>query len=151
MPDSSADPLLEALLRTTLPPRLPQIALEIAPRVARGQREADYALALHNRGDGAVTLLLRADDPQRLLGYEFGRERIELAPGQTAHLPLTVEAPRRLLGPAVSVPFAVFAQPEGGEPVAAQAGFLHQSMLPTWVLVALLVAAMLVLLTLLVR
>lgn len=152
----ASDPLLAALLGDPLAaPEAPTLAvpapiLQIAPLLAQGQREADYALALHNRGDRSITVLLRADDPLGLLGYEFGQERIALEPGQSAHVPLTVEAPRRLIGPPARVAFAVFAQPEGGEPVAAEATLLHQSMLPPWLLLllgALIVGVVLVLLT----
>jgi hypothetical protein len=140
------DLLLASLLgRAPAPPAggAPGLRMRIAPASSTGYAEADYAIALRNDGPAPVALLLSADDRGRLLSYELGAERLSLAPGQTAHVPLTVEAPRRLLGPDEPIAFAVYAEPEGAPALAAEARFVRRALLPgraALLLVALLLA-----------
>jgi hypothetical protein len=114
------DLLLASLLGRAPAAGAPSLSIEIAPPAAAGYAEADYAIALRNDGAAPVALLLSADDRGRLLSYELGVERLALAPGQTAHVPLTVEAPRRLLGPDVPIAFTVYAEPFGPVPPLGQ-------------------------------
>ncbi len=117
--------------------------LTIAPDEAAGQVEGDYRLTLRNEGNVAASFLLSAEDPQRLLAYELGQETVQLAPGQTTGVPLTVVAPRRLFGSPEGFRFSVFAESEGAEPVEAQAEFVQTPWLPAWVPLAIAIAALL--------
>lgn len=107
-------------------------SLTIAPRWAEGTTEADYALTLRNEGNADATFLLSADDREQFLGYELGQEQIALRPGQSARIPLTVEGPRKLLGAPDEFPFAVYAEPDSGETVAAEATFVRRALMPAW-------------------
>lgn len=122
---------------------LPAATLTIAPDRTAGRTEGDYRLILRNTGNVAASFLLSAEDPQRLLAYELGQETVQLAPGQTARVPLTVVAPRRLFGSPEGFRFNVFAEGEGAEPVEAQGEFVQTPWLPAWVPLAITIAALL--------
>ncbi len=110
-------------------PAAPRLSIQIAPASSAGYVEADYAIALRNEGPSPATLLLSADDRGRLLNYELGAERLLLSPGQTAHIPLTIEAPRRLIGADTPITFTVYVEPEAGAPIAAEARFVHRALI----------------------
>lgn len=117
--------------------------LNIAPDQTAGRTEGDYQLTLRNEGNVAASFLLSAEDAQRLLAYELGQETVQLAPGQAAHIPLTVVAPRRLFGSPEGFRFSVFAESVGAEAVAAQAEFVQTPWIPAWVPLAIAIAALL--------
>jgi hypothetical protein len=142
------DLLLAALLRP-LPPAAtgkPLATLQIAPASAEGLVEAAYAIALRNGGASAASFMLSADDRARRLNYELGTERATIPPGQTAHIPLVIEAPRKLVGAAEAIRFTVYAEPETGPALTAEATFLHRPALSARA--AVLVGAMILLATL---
>jgi serine/threonine protein kinase len=107
-------------------------SMAITPERASGRIEGEYSLTLRNDGNTEATFVLSADDPRRLLAYEFGQESVRLAPGQNARVPLTVLAPRRLFGGAEPLRFSVFAECEEASPVEARAEFTRVALLPLW-------------------
>lgn len=117
--------------------------LSIAPDRAAGRVDGDYRLTLRNEGNVAASFLLSAEDVQRLLAYELGQETVQLVPGQTARIPLTVVAPRRLFGSPEGFRFSVFAESAGAEPLEAQAEFVQTPWLPARVPLAIAIAALL--------
>jgi len=107
-------------------------SIAITPERASGRLEGEYSLTLRNDGNTAATLLLSAEDPGHLLAYEFGQERVRLDPGQSARVPLTVLAPRRLFGGPETLRFSVFAESDEARPVEARAAFTRVALLPLW-------------------
>lgn len=128
-------------------------SLTITPASAEGATDADYTLTLRNEGNADAAFLLSADDREQLLGYELGQEQLELRPGQSARIPLIVEGPRKLFGRPDEFPFAVYAEPDNGETVTAEAVFVRRPLMPTWlpVLAAALLLGLLLLWLLLPR
>ncbi|MCS6883473.1 MAG: protein kinase [Oscillochloridaceae bacterium] len=104
----------------------------ITPERASGRMEGEYSLTIRNDGNTEATFALSADDPRRLLAYEFVQESVRLAPGQSARVPLTVLAPRRLFGGPETLRFSVFAESEEASPVEARAEFTRVPLLPLW-------------------
>lgn len=125
-----------ALRCTVLPFEAASLAL--SPISAEARAEADYTLTVRNDGNAPARFALSADDPERLLLFELGQEELQLAPGQTTRVPLTVEAPRRLIGGPERIRFTAYAEPERGEPASAGATFVRLPLLPTWLPLLLL-------------
>lgn len=113
---------------------LPRVAssVSITPDRVEGSAEGEYVVTLRNEGNSTATFELSADDRRLLLTYEFGQEQVRLAPGQSARVPLTVVAPRKLLGRVEPLRFSVFAEAEGAVPAQAQAEFVRRPLLPSW-------------------
>ncbi len=107
-------------------------SMTISPERTSGRMEGEYRLTIRNDGNTEATFVLSADDSRRLLAYEFGQESVRLAPGQSARVPLTVLAPRRLFGGAESLRFSVFAESDEASPVEARAEFTRVALLPLW-------------------
>lgn len=127
-PEREATARIVCLVRPFVAP-----SIAITPERASGRIEGEYSLTLRNDGNTEATFVLSADDPRRLLAYEFGQESVRLAPGQSARVPLTVLAPRRLFGGAEPLRFSVFAECEEASPVEARAEFTRVALLPLWV------------------
>ncbi|MGQ9925731.1 MAG: protein kinase domain-containing protein [Chloroflexaceae bacterium] len=107
-------------------------SIAIIPEQASGRLEGEYNLTLRNDGNTAATFLLSAEDPAHLLAYEFGQEHVRLDPGQSARVPLTVLAPRRLFGGPETLRFSVFAESDEARLVEARAAFTRVALLPLW-------------------
>jgi serine/threonine protein kinase len=108
-------------------------SMVISPQYAEGRTEAEYTITLRNEGNAAATFLLSADDRGRILGYELGEEELTLGPGQAARIPLIVEVAAKTFGEPDEIPFAVFAEPDSGEAVVAEATFSRRTLMPAWV------------------
>ncbi len=107
-------------------------SITITPARASGRAEGEYSVTLRNDGNAEAMFVLSAEDPRLLLAYEFGQEHVRLAPGQSARIPLTVLAPRRLFGSPEATPFSVFAEAEDVAPVEARAEFVRRALMPLW-------------------
>ena len=107
-------------------------SITITPARASGRAEGEYSVTLRNDGNAEAMFVLSAEDPRLLLAYEFGQEHVRLAPGQSARIPLTVLAPRRLFGSPEPLPFSVFAEAEDVAPVEARAEFVRTALMPLW-------------------
>ncbi len=74
------------------------LTLEIAPKRAAAsplRKQAEYEVTIGNLGNTEQTLNLFASDPEDALAFEWEREQLRLAPGETRTVRLSVQ-PRQL-------------------------------------------------------
>jgi serine/threonine protein kinase len=110
-------------------------ALTVESRRAKGRRQAAYALQVYNGGNIAAEYTLHSSDDGRDLRYDFslgGVSRpVQVAPGETAQVDLTVQAPWHWLGRTRSHTFAI-ALAGGASPALERAEFLQRALIPRW-------------------
>jgi eukaryotic-like serine/threonine-protein kinase len=120
-------------LWTVLPFTAP--AVRLTPQRAGGHSRANYTLTVENGGNAPARFTLGGQDEEQALRYRFGQATVALDPFRSTTVPLTVAAPWRLIGKPLPRKFAVQAEPaSGGPPLAAAGEFLHEALLPTWVI-----------------
>lgn len=108
--------------------------LALAPSRAGGRTEAAYTATMQNEGNGGTRYTLRGQDKEGKLNYRFAQPVVELDPGGSADVGLTVSAPRRWIGMSTVRPFAVYADEVDGTASQNVAGeFVHGALLPVWV------------------
>jgi hypothetical protein len=74
-----------------------QVSLRLDPSVLRlgGRRRGHLTAVVDNRwGAAPVSLSLRGQDPERVLGFGFAPASVQVPPGQEARVGVTVTAPR---------------------------------------------------------
>jgi hypothetical protein len=115
---------------------------ELVPRTSRGRRHGRHQLAVDNRGNVAVSVLLAATDPGQLLDFDIRPGGLTVNPGNAAFANVRLR-PIRLTWrePPVTHPFSVALTPNLGPPVTLDGSYLQEPLLPRWLgkaLVALL-------------
>ncbi len=115
-------------------------ALRLEPRRASGRGSASYTAALQNSGNTPAHYELSGEDDEQSMTYQFRANPVDLAPGQEARVPLTVQTRRHWLGREQRQPFQVHARPAGSSlPLTAQGELVNKALLPMWLLPAALV------------
>ncbi len=121
-----------------------EVTAELASRTsrARGRRAATQQLAVDNRGNTTVEIFLSGSDPAQALDVVVSPDHLLINPGTCA---LATVRPRSrtglFRGQPTSHPFHVVAEPAGQPPVVVDGSLLQEPVLPSWLLKALLVAA----------
>jgi serine/threonine protein kinase len=110
-------------------------ALRLDPRRAGGRGSASYAIALQNGGNTPAHYELSGEDDEQKIGYQFGSNPVDLAPGREARVPLAVRTRRHWIGREQRQPFQIHARPAGSSiPLTAPGEFVNKALLPTWIL-----------------
>ncbi len=108
--------------------------LALAPSRAGGRTEAAYTATMQNEGNAGTRYGLRGQDKEGKLRYRFAQPVVELDPGGSAAVGLTVSAPRRWIGTDTVRPFNVYADEVDGTASQNVAGeFVHGALIPVWV------------------
>jgi hypothetical protein len=112
---------------------------ELAPRTSRGSRGASHDLAIDNRGNAPINANLSAVDPDRLLNFDVRPPGVVAAPGTATFAKVGVK-PRKTFwrGPNQTRPFQVLLEGAGPTPVTVEGTMVQSSILPPWILRALL-------------
>jgi hypothetical protein len=115
---------------------------ELLPHTSRGRFGATHQVAVDNRGNIAVTALVRLTDPGQLLRFDSTTPAVVVNPGQAVFADVRVK-PLSLLwrGAPRTIPFAVTVSPQDSSSVTLDGGHLQEPVLPPWlgkVLLALL-------------
>jgi hypothetical protein len=119
--------------------------LELTPQRARGREQAIYTAHISNLGNAPATYTLHAEDDEQALSCSFAHPQIEVAPGETVDMPLTVHAQRRAFGQPRRYDFLVHASDEiAVQTVEGQ--FVQEGLFPIWTIPAAIALLLLVLL-----
>ena len=112
---------------------------ELAPRTSRGSRGASHDLAIDNRGNAPINANLSAIDPDRLLNFDVRPPGVVAQPGTATFAKIGVR-PRKTFwrGPNQTRPFQVLLEGAGPTPVTVDGTMVQSSILPPWILRALL-------------
>jgi eukaryotic-like serine/threonine-protein kinase len=123
--------------------------LALRPTRVRARRTARYGMMVQNNGNAPVQYSFSGEDPEEKLQYLFARATINVDPGMSLPVPVTIRAPWKLSGQPETRDFRLSARPgNGGPPQVAAGQLVHASLLPGWLpppLLALLVAGVLLL------
>lgn len=116
---------------------------ELVPQTARARRWGDTRIALDNRGNHAVEVLLIPGDPDELVRFKLAETTATVPPGEAIFVPLRVRAKRRpLTGRALVLPLTVTVEPSDG-PVVELVGAVQQvARIPPWLVRALILAGL---------
>jgi photosystem II stability/assembly factor-like uncharacterized protein len=122
----------EVALWNVLPFAMSGFAIEPARAISRGA--AKYTLTLRNDSNTTGQYQFTGRDDEQALRYRFGQPLVTLEPAGVANVPLTVEAPRRLVGGAVPRRFTIQATEAAGgaPPQTANGELVHKGLLPVW-------------------
>jgi type II secretory pathway pseudopilin PulG len=125
------------------------VATELVPKTSRGRRRGYHDLAIDNRGNGRLEGEVTVVDPDGLLKYEVVPPVISGDPGTATFLKVRLKPKKTFWrGPNKTIPFQTVLTAEGLEPAYADGAYVQESLIPPWLIKALL--ALLALLILLV-
>lgn len=93
------------------------LAVELDPPDARPTVPTEHNLVVENRGNVAVSTSLRASSDDSDLEVALGSATVDAEPGRRIRVPVTLRPGKRPLLQGRSLPYALSAEPEGGEPV----------------------------------
>jgi hypothetical protein len=98
---------------------------------------AQHTLTLRNEGNTPAGAALSAADPDGQLAFVLSPPTVAAAPGGEGSATIRVRARKLIfLGQETPRPFAVTAQPEGGEAVTADGTMVQRPLAPKWVMAA---------------
>jgi hypothetical protein len=112
-----------------------ELAVDLSPRVARGQRAAAFTVRARNDGNLPIRLALSADDPEQAIDFEFTPSPLQVEPGAAKVSSLRARARQTFwLGTSRSRPFQVTVAPSD-QPVRTLDGtFIQRGIIPLWLL-----------------
>lgn len=122
---------------------------ELVPRTSRGRRGGRHQLAVDNRGNVPLTLVLVPADPAQALTMRVRPEGLTVDPGHAAFADLRLRARKTVWkGAPITHPFTVAVSPVegGGQAVSLDGSHLQEAVLPPWLTKALLALLALLLL-----
>ncbi len=128
------------------------ITTTLAPQRAAGRTQAKYVLTIANGGNAPARYALQGQDEEQRLRYRFQQTSVALDPFRATTVPLVVTAPLRLIGRPIIRTFTVQTRSAATAPPVVTSGeFVHNALLPPWVVAipAVVVALFLLLRTLL--
>ena len=124
---------------------------ELIPRTAKGSSRARAQLALDNRGNIRINARLTAADPDKKLNFAISPQALIAEPGTASFASIRLTPRQRfLIGPPKSSPYKVLVHQDGLPTITVDGSMLQESLLPRWLLPALIAAAALVLIALIV-
>ena len=111
---------------------------EIGPRTSHGRFGATHEIALDNRGNTPVEAAVTGSDEDRLLTFRTSVPSTTVEPGSAGIARLRVRPVKRFWrGPARTRRFGATVEPVGGKPIQLEGVFLHDAILPSWIVPAL--------------
>jgi hypothetical protein len=114
---------------------------EIIPRNSRGRLAGKHRVAIDNRGNVPLPVMLTGTDPNDALEYSLRPESANVGPGHADFSNLKVRSRKRLwTGQPITHPFQVAVAPSGGAPVVLDATYVQEPLIPRWLGRAALVA-----------
>lgn len=120
------------------------VSAEIVPRTSRGSTGATHDLALDNRGNVALSAIVKGLDPDRLLEFDVRPPALAADPGAAALAKVRVKPKRTFWrGPAVSRPFQLNVEIPDAPPLVLDGSLFQTPILPPWTLRALVAALVL--------
>jgi len=126
----------------------PMVALSLVLRpedYAAAYEDSAFTVDVRNDGNTPALASLSFASPEGLLGT-LRPEAIELAPGETAAVDLTVRAPRRAVGDPQQRGFQVRATTDSGTQASVDGRFTQEPLISPWLAGAVALSALLVLL-----
>lgn len=119
-----------------------EVAAELVPHTSTGRWRGGHQLALDNLGNHAHLVSIAAHDPDLKLTFEIVPANPTLEPG-TATFVKIVAKPKDTFyrGANVTLPFEVWATPEGQEPIPLKGTMVQTAILPAWIVKAALIGA----------
>jgi hypothetical protein len=112
---------------------------ELVPHTSQGRRRGRHKVAVDNRGNVPVTVVLDAADQAKLVSFKLKPPGMTVPAGTAAFADVGVKPEDTLWrGTPITHPFTVTVSPQDGQPVALDGTYLQQPMLPPWALKALL-------------
>lgn len=122
---------------------------ELVPRTTHGRFGAKHQVAIDNRGNVPVTVLLDPAVDSTALEVTASPKALTVDPGMAAFADLRVTSTERLWrGNPRTLPFSLVVAPQGSPEVRLEAAHVQDPVLPKWLLKALLAALALLLLLL---
>ncbi|MFB8228805.1 hypothetical protein [Cellulosimicrobium sp. NPDC055967] len=112
---------------------------ELVPRTTHGRRSGRHQVAVDNRGNAPVTVLLACADGTDELTFRVPEPHLVVDPG-TARFSTVRVRPHRTFwrGPDKTLPFVVQVAADNTVPVTLDGAFVQTALLPKWFLKALL-------------
>lgn len=115
-----------------------ETAAEISPRTVHGRFGASHEVLLDNRGNVPLEAAVTASDEDRQLRFATTPPSTIVEPGSAGVARLRVRPTKRFWrGPARTRRFQVTVEPVGGTPIKLEGVFLHDAILPSWIVPAL--------------
>jgi hypothetical protein len=112
---------------------------ELIPRNTHGPGPGRHQVAIDNRGNTPVTVILDGGDPAQALDIEIGPEGYTVNPGNAAFADVRVEPHKRLWrGAPITHPFVVNVLPQDGPPVQLDGTYVQEPTIPKWLPKALM-------------
>ncbi|GIW01864.1 choice-of-anchor D domain-containing protein [Roseiflexus sp.] len=120
--------------------------MQVSPHRVRGRDQAVVTVHLRNNGNAQAAYHLRATDERQMASVAFAEDRVVLAPGETADIPLTIAAPRRTFGGDLTHALTIEVEEQDdihGSPsrlLHDEVRFVQTALLPVWSPLVLFVA-----------
>ncbi len=120
---------------------------ELVPRISHGRFGGKHQVAVDNRGNVPVTVILKPHVESDALTVRAEPESLTIDPGTATFADVRVKPTSRLWrGTPTTLPFAVIVAPQDTPEVRLEAGYVQDPILPAWLPKALLAALALALL-----
>lgn len=120
------------------------VQIELVPRQSTGRRRGKHQVAIDNNGNQPTTVQVNATDEEEALDFRLDHAVAALEPGAAAFIRLRAVPERRFLkGADRQHPFVVTVVPSNAEPIATRGTMTQKQLLPTWLLPALALLAVL--------
>lgn len=120
---------------------------ELMPHTSQGSRYGRHQVAVDNRGNVPVTVVLMGFDDGNMLDFRINPPSISVAPGEAAFSELRAVPVRRLWrGSPITHPFVLVVTPQDSTAVELQGTYLQTPLIPKWLPKALLALLALLLL-----
>src|SRR3954451_24938880 len=112
---------------------------ELVPRTSRGSGSGSHDLAVDNRGNARLNAAVEASDADRQLKFDVNSPAVVVEPGMAGFAKVKVSPVKRFWrGQPKTRPFQLFVTPEGGLPISLEGTMFQESILPLWLLEALI-------------
>ena len=120
---------------------------ELLPHTSQGSRSGRHQVAVDNRGNVPVNVVLMGVDEGNLLDFRVNPPSIAVSPGEAAFCDVRAIPVKRLWrGRPITHPFTVVVTPQDSMPVDLQGTYVQTPVIPKWLPKALLALLALLLL-----
>ena len=139
--EQPADTIVEEVGIEILP--FTEVSGELLPHTAVARRWGETQVALDNRGNHPVEVVLVPGDPDQLVEFRIAPDPVWVEPGEAAFALLRLRARRRhLAGRPRTYPIGVLAEPSDGEVFELGGAVQQQARIPQWLVRALLISGL---------
>ena len=120
------------------------VQIELVPRQSTGRRRGKHQVAIDNNGNQPTTVQVNATDEEEALDFRLDHTVAAIEPGAAAFIRLRAVPEKRFLkGADRQHPFVVTVVPNNAEPIATRGTLTQRQLLPSWLLPALALLAVL--------